>query len=144
MAKNEGERQFYKPFSSIEITNTYARNATGLDVDLVAGYANNVQGQRVPLKEIILRSDGGKMKKHTFHPDGLNFEIFLPMAYGVLTTDKIAESVFNKLYQRHVAPKADYFRPVNLLTPAYQLWVVKGDQIGAAEATGKEEGDVSR
>lgn len=144
VAKNEGERQFYKPFSSIEITNTYARNATGLDVDLVAGYANNVQGQRVPLKEIILRSDGGKMKKHTFHPDGLNFEIFLPMAYGVLTTDKIAESVFNKLYQRHVAPKADYFRPVNLLTPAYQLWVVKGDQIGAAEATGKEEGDVSR
>ncbi|MFZ5765147.1 MAG: STT3 domain-containing protein [Thermodesulfobacteriota bacterium] len=144
VAKGEGERQFYKPFSSIEITNTYARSASGLDVDLVAGYANNVQGQRLPLKDIILRSDGGKMKKHTFHPDGLNFEIFLPMAYGVLTTDKIAESVFNKLYQRHVAPKTDYFRPVNLLTPAYQLWVVKGDKIGAAEATGKENGDVSR
>ncbi|MBI5557281.1 MAG: hypothetical protein HY885_06550 [Deltaproteobacteria bacterium] len=142
IAKQEGLHRFYKPYTNVEITDKYARNAKGLDVDLVEGFAT-IEGKKFQLKDVILRGQGDQFKRHNFHDKGINFEVFLPVNYAVLSDLDIAESVFNKLYLRHIGPKEEYFRPVNLLTPAYQLWVVKGDQLPKNNDQQRKGKDVS-
>lgn len=141
VAKKDGKHLYYKPFAHVEITDEWARNDKGLNVDLVEGTAV-IGNKKVPLKQVVVRGEESKIKFHTFHEKGINFEIFLPVKYAVLADTDIAESVFNKLYLRHIGPKEDYFRPVDLLTPAYQFWKVKGDQISDLEENKGTDQDV--
>ena len=67
-------------------------------------------------------------KKQYDNYSSYRFDYFEQARFGALMDFLIAESVFNKLYLRHLSA-APYFRPVRLETPHFQLWEVTGDTL---------------
>jgi hypothetical protein len=97
----------------------------GIDIDTRTGNAT-IGNQVVPLQELTLW-DGEKSQIRRYNQQsGVVFELSAPTRLGVLMHKDMALSVFNKLYLRQTFAR-EYFRPVLLNAPSYQLWEVRGD-----------------
>ena len=113
------------------IPNVYEENGvlkargTGIEIDTRTGLAN-LGTQVVPLDEIS-RWEGGKNQNKRFNnKSGIVLEVSAQTKMGVLMYRDMAASVFNKLYLRQ-AFSPQYFRPVIMNTPWFQLWEVRSD-----------------
>ncbi len=82
--------------------------------------------KRALLKKVFLRYSTRVETKDYHRPKGLHFEALVEKQFGSAMDDHLAESVFNKLFLRHMFTPA-YFEPVSLHTPFYQIWKVKGE-----------------
>ncbi len=97
-----------------------------MEVDLQSGTIR-FGSKAASLKKVFLRYSGRVETKDYHVEKGLNFEAVIDKGYAAVMDDSIAESVFNKLFLRHVFSPA-YFEPLSLHTPYYQIWKVKGDK----------------
>jgi hypothetical protein len=128
--QKQGDHRLYQYLTGVQINEELnkAVSEEGIVVDLESGMTR-LRGRDIPIKKAIFRGNGQDYEVREYHDVGANFELLLPKGYGVLADSKIAESVYNKLFVRHILPKEPYFRPVIIGTPAFQLWVVQGDQL---------------
>jgi hypothetical protein len=101
-------------------------NGQAMKVDLQSGTIR-FGNKEAYLKKVFLRYSGKVETKDYHRQKGLNFDAVLNSGFAALMDDRIAESVFNKLFLRHVFSPA-YFEPLSLHTPYYQIWKVKGDK----------------
>ncbi len=125
--KHEGIHPVYKAYYGLKKKNdlTYANRM--ISVDFKKGVAQ--KGRRQVMLKKGLINYGRKLKRFSFeHKKGYDFEILAPAGFGALEDSAIAESVFNKLFIRHINARP-YFSPVSLRTPSYQIWKVTGDRI---------------
>ena len=123
--KREGIHPFFKPLFGVIVKGTTATDGGRFNADLVKGIAQ-FGGVKFPIKKAYVH-DGRRIRSNDFpYKEGLNFELFVPGGFAALEDQNISESVFNKLFMRHMAPSI-YFQPVALKAPSFQLWKVKGD-----------------
>ncbi len=115
---------FYNTRVGKEVITATNSNGAGLRVDVKKGLA--AVGQKVvPLKALYIRYPD-RLEKRTYSREkGYNMEI-IKGGYSALMSENIAESVFNKLFLRHQFNK-NYFSPVELKTPLFQIWKVKAE-----------------
>ena len=67
------------------------------------------------------------MQELNYNPSRkIGFEYVESARYGAIMDANMSESVFNKLFVRHLFPEK-YFKPLRIRGPYYQLWEVKGD-----------------
>jgi dolichyl-diphosphooligosaccharide--protein glycosyltransferase len=70
-----------------------------------------------------------KNRLHTVSLQGMyELEIFKPAKYAVFQDTRLAETVMNRLFWRKDDFDKNYFTPVELNTPAFQIWRVTGDR----------------
>ena len=117
---------FYRSFADIKTMGSHLKSGNELDVDLRDGIAV-LGGNAIALKKIII-NDGASLNTKEFHKNGLMYEALLKPDFAVLQDEDFSRSIFNMLFMRTVAAKR-YFSPVELNSPFYQLWEVKGDKI---------------
>ena len=86
-----------------------------------------IQNKEVELSSLGITGKYGYSDKK-FAGSGYHFDIFKKSGFGAMMDERIAESVFNKLFIRHTFPSR-YFKPVSLKSPVYQLWEVTGDML---------------
>lgn len=101
-------------------------NSMALEVDLKNGIMRFGNKQAV-LKKVFLRYAQKVEAKSYNRENGLIFEANFPRGFGAGMDENMAESLFNRLFLRHMA-NLKYFEPVSLDTPYFQIWKVKGDQ----------------
>lgn len=125
--KQDGKKSSYKIFYNIRKKNGRLIGSDGLNINTESGemFMGN---RKVALSHLITRKRNTLQRKSFDRNSDYRFEIFEQSRFGALMDSNIAESVFNKLFIRHIYPK-EYFRPVKLSTPYYQLWEVRGDSI---------------
>ncbi|MFP3984038.1 MAG: STT3 domain-containing protein [Desulfurivibrionaceae bacterium] len=61
-------------------------------------------------------------------PYNLYFDYYLRTRLGILHEEKLADSVFGKLFLRQMQPEK-YFKPISLGFPAFQIWEVEADSL---------------
>ncbi|MEI6126882.1 MAG: hypothetical protein WCQ99_10075, partial [Pseudomonadota bacterium] len=122
-----GEHPFYNPLGNIQIAGGKVLGGNGLSMDIAAGELS-VENRLFPISHFINRKKNNLEQKNYPRTSQYCFEMFEQGRFGALMDTQIAESVFNKLFIRHVYPK-EYFQPVDMNTPVYQLWEVKGDSL---------------
>ncbi len=124
--KRDGVHPFYKPLFGVIMKGVVATDGNRFKADLVKGVAQ-LGNMQLPIKKAYVH-DGRQIRSNEFpHKKGLNFELFVPGGFAALEDQNISESLFNKLFVRHMAPSI-YFRPVAMRTPSFQLWEVRGDK----------------
>ncbi len=125
--KHDGIHPTYKAYYGMKKIRdlTYANRS--ISVDFRNGIVHRGRRQ-VALKKGFINF-GKKFKKFDF-PNGskYDFELLAPAGFGALEDPAISNSVFNKLFLRHINPRP-YFTPVVLRTPSFQIWKVTGDRL---------------
>jgi len=127
--KKEGKRAIYRPFYQIEEKNGRLVGTNGLDLDIQKGIVH-LGSQAIPLSRMAVRKSKSFDTQRFEHESTYRFELLERARFGILMDDAAAESVFNKLYLRHIFPEK-YFRMVSSRRPVYQLWEVRGDSLEA-------------
>jgi hypothetical protein len=123
--RHDGVHSDYRVSDNLQEEGGRIAGRGGLEVDLRSGVAN-VGGQPVPIRAYTAWN-GQTSFIQPFHRDaGVSFEAFLPGRFGALMLNDMADSVFNCLYLRHSLSE-QYFRPLALYSPSFQLWEVRGD-----------------
>lgn len=127
VAKKDGQHPTYKSFYNIRNQNGNLTGSNGLRLNTESGklYMSN---RVVTLSHLASRKQNAFNKKSYNNKNGYRFEYVERARFGALMDAGIAESVFNKLFIRHLFPKK-YFRPLHLQTPFYQIWEVRGDSL---------------
>ena len=103
------------------------------------GRGVHINGAQYPFSHILTYD--GVQSKMTHYPKQSNelstnynpkykdirfvFEWDKELGYGAVMSQSVANTSFNKLFVRH--KKSDYFQPILLKTPQYQIWKVLGD-----------------
>ncbi len=123
--KKDGVHPVYKLFYNIRLNKTSITGSDGLSVDTTAGKATS-RGSVFPLAALGLKTDDGFREKNYYRSSRFRFEAVPQKQYGALLDTGIAESVFNKLFIRHVFNDR-FFRPVAIRSPHYQIWEVVGE-----------------
>jgi dolichyl-diphosphooligosaccharide--protein glycosyltransferase len=124
--KRDGTHVDYRVAISMYDDNGVLKSkAGGIEVDTRTGNAK-MGAQTLALQEIAIWDGKDSQIKRFNHQSGVVFEVAAPIRIGVLMHKDIASSVFNKLYLRQFYSK-EYFSPVLLNTPWYQLWEVRGE-----------------
>lgn len=132
--KQDGKHPFYTPCYGIHKKGDWLISRKGLALNSKNGEVRvrneklRVNKEIVQLSHLMIRKKREIAKKSFHQNNGYRFEMLEQSQFGALMDANIAESVFNKLFIRHIFPKK-YFRPVQLRPPHYQLWEVKGDSI---------------
>ncbi len=123
--KHNGIHPIYATFYNLQLKDNLIKSPE-IIVDINSGIML-VNNKKILLKEIlIVRKD--KISKKVFkHSSKFNFELLEPAKFGAITDSLIGESIFNKLFLRH-KPNPNYFKPVKLFSPSYQIWEVIGDR----------------
>ncbi len=141
MEKHDGIHEDYRVITDVREEDGRLRASDGTEIDLRAG-TGKIGNQNVPLQEIAIWDGANSQVRRFNHQSGVVFELSASNRVGALMHTGMAQSVFNKLFLRQT-PAQEYFRPVVLKTPWYQLWEVRGDswKAGAdpkknADATG--------
>ncbi|HID96682.1 MAG TPA: hypothetical protein EYP57_00565 [Thermodesulfobacteriaceae bacterium] len=125
--KHDGVQPIFHAWFNVVLNHNEARNEEGLLVDLNKGELF-FKGHRYVLAKALI-NDGRKLRPIDFgRKDGLSFEILAPAGFAAVEDVHISESVFNKLFLRYMRIK-DYFKPIDLKTPSYQVWEVTGDRL---------------
>jgi len=117
---------FYRAFYGLGLKNGHITNKSGIDVDLDKGIFT-LWDKRVGLKEISIFGIKKPERRIFNRKRGLYFEFFVPGKFGALMDKNIASSVFNALFLRH-SYNPRYFKPVRLVSPSHQIWMVRGDK----------------
>jgi len=86
----------------------------------------HTDGRQIMLSDVFIRTRTGTMSKHFKKQSPFRFELYEPSGIGVLLSPDISESVFHKLFIMHL-PDEQYFMPVNIKLPFYQIWEVRPD-----------------
>lgn len=123
--KQDGTHADYRIFDDLREEDGRFIARDGLVVDTRTGKAA-MGNQTIPLQGIAVWDGKNSRVKRFNHPSDVVFEASDPNRTGAMMHREIAESVFNKLFFRHTCSQ-DYFRPVILNTPWYQLWEVRGE-----------------
>lgn len=80
---------------------------------------------------------GNEVRNHIFMPYGLYFTLYPPTDYAVLADPQFARTVFYQMYSQQKFPK-QYFTPVLMQAPAYQLFEVHGDTLEQSTKASKK------
>ena len=111
---------------------TIAIGDVGIEFNLDQGATLDlsVGGQEKPLAHVMEYDGQARHYKYYGHSDGYALEYLAAPAraagFGALMTLPVANSLFASLFVRHEA-SGEYFRPVLLQTPEFQVWEVLGD-----------------
>ena len=92
-----------------------------------------MSNQAVKLSRLLVRKKKKIKEKKYDNQNGYRFEFLKQSQFGALMDSRIAESVFNQLFLRNVYIE-DYFRPVEINTPLYQIWEVRGDTYAGSDS----------
>ena len=122
IAEREGQHGVYQGYTSIQRSDGYLVSADGLRLNLRTGRIE-VGTQAIPLAELWIRVRGG-FQREPYRKTGLRFEMMQGGTFGALMDETLAESLFNRLFLRHMGSEAGLFEPVELATPSHQLWRV--------------------
>ncbi len=127
MQKQEGLHPVYQPFYNVKKKGGMIRGTGGLQINMETGdlYTKN---NRIKISNLLIRKKKDIKEQNYGTKKGYRFEMLEQARYGALMDARISESVFNKLFIRHIFPKK-YFRPVEINSPFYQLWEVRGDSL---------------
>lgn len=126
MEKHDGTHVDYRVVTGVyEENGVLKTRGGGIEVDTQTGNAN-LGNQTIALQEISIWDGKSSQIKRFNNKSGVVFEVSAPTRLGVLMHKEIAVSVFNKLFLRQIY-SPQYFNPVFLQTPWYQLWEVRGD-----------------
>ena len=124
--KHDGTHVDYRVFTGLyEENGVLKAKGAGIEVDTRTGNAN-LGNQTIALQEVAIWDGKNSQIKRFNHQSGVVFEVAAPIRLGVLMHKDIAESVFNKLFLRQTYSQ-QYFSPVLLSLPWYQLWEVRGE-----------------
>ena len=131
-ARRQGQNVHYRPHYGVRQGDRSLRGQDGLHVDLGSGTVTEVDvdgsKQSYPLN-LVLAFTGNTLEKKEFNnANGLHFEWIPALGFGAVMSPTIAESVFNRRFIRHRINR-QYFRPVKVNTPYFQIWEVKGDSV---------------
>jgi len=127
MDRHEGIHPLYYPISGLDLQGNTLVGSNGFTADLDEGTVI-FNGKPIHLDHFYNRSTSELEKKNYTTPSSHCLEMLVQARFGSFMDTRIAESVFNKLFIRHVFP-SQYFRPIAISAPFYQLWEVKGDTI---------------
>jgi len=120
-----GYASFYGIKKKDNVIEGVTSNGRRMAVDIKKGIIQ-FGGKQAYLKSLYLRYARNIETRDYHRKEGLHFEAVMGKGFGAAMDDDIAESIFNKLFIRHVSSQA-YFQPVSLQTPYFQLWKVKGE-----------------
>ena len=122
----EGIHPSYNFFYNVQSSENLIHNNTGLKIDSKNGILYNSGKSTYPLTHICRRTRT-QIEKKEFNSTGkLGFEYVVSNRYGALMDANMSKSVFNQLFIRHSYPR-EYFKPLRLRAPYYQVWEVTGD-----------------
>lgn len=127
VTKRDGDHPFYTSSSPVRIKDNRITGANGLNLNMDTGELL-FNDKRTAVAAVAIRDLNNLREKNFYNGSRYRFEMFEQGRFGAMMENSIAESVFNKLYIRHT-PDRHYFKPVELSTPAYQLWEVTGDSL---------------
>ncbi len=125
IGKQDGVHPAYLPYYNLTHEGNKIAGSHGLEFNKDSGRLRIDNGMVTVSSLVIWKMDNFYEKKYN-NTGKYKFEMFEEGQFGALMDDKISETVFNKLFIRHKYPP-DYFQPVELFTPFYQIWQVKGD-----------------
>lgn len=120
-----GTHPLYRVYYGVSRNDTIITGQDGLVVDMENGVLHT-DGRQIMLSEIVIRTRTGTLSKSFETESPVRFDLYEPAGMGVLLDNDIARSVFHRLFVLHL-PEEDYFKPVELRLPFYQLWEVKAD-----------------
>lgn len=125
ISKHDGIHTDYRMFDNLVEEANRIRGPGGLDIDLRSGVAK-VGNQTVPLREYG-RWNAQESRTKSFNREtGPLFEMSVTERFGAIMLPDVSTSVFNRLFLRRTY-SSEYFHPVSLQAPFYQLWEVRGD-----------------
>ncbi len=122
----DGIHPSYNLYYNIKSSGNMLHNNTGLKVDSNNGQLYTGNDRTYPLTHILRRTKTQVEKKEFNSTSKLGFEYVESSRYGAVMDTDMSESVFNKLFIRHNYPR-EYFKPLRLRAPYYQVWEVTGD-----------------
>ena len=125
MGRHDGIHEDYRVVTDIYEDNGRLKASDGAEIDMRTG-TGTVGNQVIPLQEIAIWDGERSQVKRFNHQSGVVFEASTSNRMGAFMHKDMAPSVFNRLYLRQ-AFDPEYFRPVILKNPWYQLWEVRGD-----------------
>ncbi|MFC1591140.1 STT3 domain-containing protein [Thermodesulfobacteriota bacterium] len=124
IASQSGTKPIFRPYYSVRNQGNRLVGSDGLNIDLDKGLL--VMGKRAAMLSGTAVRKARRLQKQEYPQKGYRFEWFEQARFGALMDERVAETVFNKLFVRHIYPKK-YFAPVQLSSPIFQLWEVHGD-----------------
>lgn len=113
---------FDKTIELIKITTTFDSNSNSLI--FANSYNTDVNVPPVP----AYSHQDGLFEKMLANEGRYEFDVSVKNQYAVLQDQKIANSVLNRLFWRANEYDKNYFEPIVLKTPLYQIWKVSGDK----------------
>lgn len=128
IASQQGTHPTYKMFYRVARSGSRITAGDGLQVDTASGNAF-VGPQSFTLAHLTTRTPENIRQQHYYNGSDNCFEYSTRRSFGALMDTGIAESVFNRLFMRGEFPK-EYFKPVVLNAPYYQIWEVRADTLG--------------
>jgi hypothetical protein len=123
--RHDGIHEDYRIVTDIHEENGRLKGSDGVEIDMSTG-TGTLGNQTVPLQEIAIWDGVNSQIKRFNHQSGVVFEASAASRLGAFMHKDMAPSVFNRLYLRQAFSR-EYFRPVVIKTPWYQLWEVRGD-----------------
>lgn len=134
LEKHDGIHADYKLIPNIYEENGILKSrGTGVEIDPRSGTVN-VGAQVIPFEELSVWEGEKNQTKRFNHKSGIIVEVSRPLRLAVMMHRNIASSVFNRLYLRQTY-SPQYFRPLALNSPWYQLWEVQGESWKAASGS---------
>jgi len=122
----EGIHPSYDFYYNLNYRDDMITNRRGLKINTEKGLLYGGRNRSFQLARILKRSRSQITNKVYNTAARLSFEYVEGARFGALVDDDISASVFNKLFIRHKYIK-QYFKPLKLRAPYYQIWEVKGD-----------------
>lgn len=128
--RRDGTHPFFSWHSPLAINGSVISTGDGLTCDMDNGEVQ-ISGRRLSIATAAVRDRNAIREKNFYNQSPYCLEVFEPGRFGALMEKSVANTVFNRLYIRHT-PDQQYFKPVALAAPAYQLWEVTGDTLPAS------------
>ena len=125
--EHQGVHSRYMPFQNVETDEAGATNHENFYADFKKGEILLLDSKK-NMRALSVFDLTGKIQEEEYPHDAMAYlEIFKPAHYAALQRKDIKNSMFNRLFLRHELN--DYFRPVKLNTPVYQIYQVFADTI---------------
>jgi len=134
-----------KLYTDVTVDGYTATNGKGtMQADLTRGQLVLRDNEIVPLSGALVRS-GGEISRYDYGTRTVRigdatgeyiFDIFQDAGFALLMGQASGERLFNRIFWLKAPVSPQYFRPVILRSPDYQLWEVGGDTIAAFSEVG--------
>jgi len=131
ISKQDGTHPNYQKFIGARLTDR-GIEGTGLAVNPADGKIRINNSQNGQLSQLVVYQDHPPKSKDFQSRTNLRLDMFPKWGFAALQGPKIQESVFAKLFIHHQY-EPEYFTPIALNAPLYQIWRITGDQITIKE-----------